>query len=135
MGRVGRPRSAQVPPCPGCESVQSVVRHDILEVDGEPKRRYRCGDCARVFVPGLVDTRPSEDLKTAVRRIRVETQAPYRLIANAITRHLGMPVTHTTISAWCRDGGPVGDDEQMPCEYLSVLWALRHEIEHEQDSG
>jgi intein-encoded DNA endonuclease-like protein len=71
----------------------------------------------------------------AVRRIRVETQAPYRLIANAITRHLGLQVSHTTVSAWCREDAPPEETQAMPCEYLSVLWALRHEIEAEQQES
>ena len=122
------------PPCPKCEAAEQVVRHDIVQVDGEPKRRYRCPPCASVFIPGIASDRPSEDLKVAVRRIREETEAPYRLIASAITRHLGLQVSHTTVSAWCRDPSAVSDSDQMPCEYLSVLWALRHEIEQEKKS-
>lgn len=132
MGRVGRPRGAPGPPCPRCESDVDVVRHDIKEVEGEPRRRYRCSACDEVFIPGFSSDRPSEDLKVAVRRIRAETEAPYRLIANAITRHLGLTVSHTTVSAWCRSGGSEQDGEEMPCEYLSVLWALRHEIDAER---
>lgn len=132
MGRVGRPRHAPGPPCPQCASDERVLRHDIAQVEGTPTRRYRCTSCARVFVPGLPDERLSGDLKFAVRRVRKETHAPYRLIANAITRHLGSSVSHTTVSAWCQEAGGEDEREEMPCEYLSVLWALRHEIEAER---
>lgn len=133
MGRLGRPRSVHAPPCPTCGTAEDVTSHGVQSVAGEPRRSFRCGGCARVFVPGVVTDRPSRELKLAVRRVRHETDAPYRLIASAISRHLGVAVSHSAVGAWCRE--PVDDESadggEMPCEYLSVLWALRHELSEE----
>lgn len=70
-------------------------------------------------------------MRAAVRRVRQETGANYRLLARALTAQLGIPVTHTTVGEWCRReaGGPEPDG--TPCEYLSLLWALKQEIESE----
>lgn len=137
MGRVGRPPSIDAPPCPDCETTDDVVSHRVKEVEGELRRAFRCSACSSVFVPGFDDRGPSDDLKAAVHRVRQETEAPYRLIARALSRHLGVDVSHTTVGDWCRDDPP-GDDldeEMMACEYLSVLWALRHEIRDEARGG
>lgn len=112
------------------------MSHRVQEVEGELRRSFRCTGCSRTFVPGFQDPRPSPELRAAVRRVRKETEAPYRLISDAVTRHLGVSVSHTTVGAWCRDASAPGtDDEAMACEYLSVLWALRHEIEDQARSG
>lgn len=137
MGRVGRPPSIDAPPCPECETTDDVVSHRVQEVEGQLRRAFRCTGCSRVFVPGFEDSGPSDELKAAVRRVRRETEAPYRLIARALSRHLGVDVSHTTVGAWCRDRavGDDGDDGALvACEYLSVLWALRYEIRDEADS-
>lgn len=110
--------------------------HGIQDVDGEPRRAFRCRDCERVFVPGVGRDRPSRELKHAVARVRSEADAPYRLIANALGRHLGVSVSHTTVRAWCDEQDPDPspedvDDGDLACEYLSVLWALRREIQDE----
>jgi transposase-like protein len=132
MGRVGRPRSVNAPPCPECEGNERVTSHGFQTVNGEPRRSFRCAPCGRVFVPGVTSDGPSAELRWAVRRVRRETDAPYRLIANAITRHLGLSVSHTTVGAWCREPSGEGEsEEEAPCEYLSVLWALRHELRAE----
>lgn len=146
VGRVGRPPSIDSPPCPECERTEAVGSHGIQDVDGQPRRAFRCSDCERAFVPGVDPDKPSPELKQAVARVRSETDAPYRLIADAISRHLGISVSHTAVRTWCderqpqADGHGVGDvedaastveEEALACEYLSVLWALRHEIQDE----
>lgn len=133
MGQVGRPPSIDAPPCPECETTDDVVSHQVQEVEGQLRRAFRCTGCSRVFVPGFDGTGPSDELKAAVRRVRRETEAPYRLIARAISRHLGVDVSHTTVGEWCRRGAPTDgdDDASLACDYLSVLWALRHEIRDE----
>jgi hypothetical protein len=132
MGRVGRPRSVNAPPCPECGNAERVTSHGFQSVTGEPRRAFRCAACARVFVPGVTANGPSPELKSAVRRVRRETSAPYRLIANAVSRHLGLTISHTTVGAWCREPLlPDEDGEDAPCEYLSVLWALHHELRAE----
>lgn len=112
-----------------------MASHGIQDIGGVPRRAFRCGACEHVFVPGVERDRPSRELKEAVARVRSETQAPYRLISNALGRHLGVPVSHTTVRTWCGDADPdaAADEEQdeLACEYLSVLWALRHEIKEE----
>lgn len=138
MGRVGRPRSIDSPPCPECEATDDVASHGIQEIDGDLQRAFRCSSCARVFVPGFAEEQPSRELRQAVRRVRRETEAPYRLIANSIEHQLGVSVSHTTVRSWCdkQDGASSeaekgAEDADLACEYLSVLWALRHEIEDE----
>lgn len=114
-----------------------MVAAGIREVDGTPQRAFRCTSCEHGFVPGAETEGPTPKLKAAVRRARTETEAPYRLLASALSRHLGVGVSHTTVGRWCRtgEGLELEDGEQMPCEYLSVLWALRCEIEDEQTAG
>lgn len=133
MGRVGRPPSIDAPPCPRCEATEDVASHGIRDVDGQPRRSFRCNTCEHAFVPGFDAKQPTRALKGAVRHVRDETQAPYRLIANAITRHLGVEVSHTTVRGWCQDDalGDEVDEETLACEHLSILWALRHEIKDE----
>lgn len=127
----GRPRTVQAPPCPGCGTSTHVVAHGLQDVEGETRRAFRCRGCARGFVPGV--ERPSAELKQAVQRVRAETGVPYRLLAQAITNNLGVPVSHTTVGQWCRAGpAPEG---QAPCEYLSVLWALQWQIQEEGRTG
>lgn len=137
MGRVGRPRSLDAPPCPRCERTEDVAAAGIRDVDGVPQRAFRCTSCKHGFVPGVETEGPTPELKAAVRRARVETEAPYRLLASALSRHLGVDVSHTTVGRWCRSdqGLEIEEGEQMPCEYLSVLWALRCEIQDEQQAG
>lgn len=133
MGRVGRPPSIDAPPCPQCETTENVATHGIRDVDGQPRRSFRCDACEHVFVPGFDDQQPTQALKGAVRLVREETEAPYRLIANAITRHLGIDVSHTTVRGWCQQDSdtPAKKDDALACEHLSILWALRHEIKDE----
>lgn len=133
MGRVGRPPSLDAPPCPACGTGEDVASHGIQEVNGDPKRAFRCKTCSRVFVPGHADDQPTPALKAALRRVRSQTEAPYRLMSNALSTHLGIEASHTTVRAWCTDDDPTDpvDEEALACEYLSVLWALRHEIQAE----
>lgn len=140
MGRVGRPPSIEAPPCPACGRAEAVASHGLQDIDGLPRRAFRCEDCEDVFVPGASSDDDAEDasraLRSAVSRVRLETEAPYRLIANALDRHLGVGVSHTTVRTWCEQGGPDASSEdaeegELACEYLSVLWALRHEIKDE----
>lgn len=138
MGRVGRPRTVQSPPCPKCESERQVVPKGLKEVEGEPKRSFLCKGCDRLFIPGVKTEPPSAELKGAVRRVREETGVPLRLIAKAMTNNLGVDVSHTTIGAWCREAEPPTDEEAekaLACEYISILWALRHEIDAESREG
>ncbi len=138
MGRVGRPRTVQSPPCPKCESEQQVVPKGLKDVEGEPKRSFLCNTCNRLFIPGVKTEPPSAELKAAVRRVREETGVPLRLIAKAMTNNLGVDVSHTTIGAWCRETGDPGvqaDEQALACEYISILWALRHEIDAETGDG
>lgn len=114
--------------------------HGLQDVDGEPRRAFRCDDCESVFVPGVAREGASAELKAAVARVRSETDAPYRLIANALGRHLGVSASHTAVRSWCEQADPdaaEADVEQgaLACEYLSVLWALRHEIKDEARAG
>lgn len=97
--------------------------------EGESRRRaFRCGRCRRTFVPGATPRRATEAVRAAVRRVRRETGVNYRLLASALTAHLGVPASHATVGAWCRaPDGP--EPEGTPCEYLSLLWALRQVIE------
>lgn len=135
MGRAGRPRTVQAPPCPDCESEERVVPKGLKDVDGTPRRAFLCQACDRPFVPGVNTDSPSPELKAAVRRVRAETQVPLRLLASAMTNNLGVEVSHATIGAWCREGPEPGDpasQEAMACEYISILWALRHEIDAEK---
>lgn len=134
MGRVGRPRSLDAPPCPQCQRTADVVAAGVREVEDELHRSFRCTACEHGFIPGVETQGPTPELRAAVRRVRAETEAPYRLLASALTRHLGVDVSHTTVGQWCRsDQEPkVETGQPMPCEYLSVLWALRCEIQDEQ---
>lgn len=138
MGRVGRPPSIEAPPCPSCGRADAVASHGLQDVDGQPRRAFRCEGCQDVFVPGASseDEEASRVLRLAVARVRSETEAPYRLIANALDRHLGIDVSHTTVRTWCEEADPDAEAEDaeegdLACEYLSVLWALRHEIKDE----
>lgn len=128
---MGRPRTVHSPPCPDCETEAHVVAKGLKTVEGETKRSFLCRQCDRVFVPGVRTEPPSAELKAAVRRVREETEVPLRLIAAAMTNHLGVHVSHTTVGAWCREAESQGvhDEEAMACEYISILWALRHEID------
>ncbi len=137
MGRAGRPRTVQAPPCPGCESEERVVPKGLKDVEGEPRRAFLCQACDGVFVPGVNVQPPSPELKAAVRRVRAETQVPLRLLASAMANNLGVDVSHATIGAWCREkqepgGAESASEEAMACEYISILWALRHEIDAEK---
>ncbi len=106
-----------------------MVAHGLRTVDGEPRRRFRCERCGKGFVPGAEDRRPDDAVRAAVRRVRGETDASYRLLADALTNHLGIDVSHTTVGTWCRAEADDDAVEGVPCEYLSLLWALRQEIE------
>lgn len=130
MARLGRPRTIPRPPCPTCLREDRVVAHGFQ--DGPERRRvFRCARCARSFAPGATARRPDEAVKAAVRRVRRETGVNYRLLASALSNHLGVPVSHTTVGAWCRAGDSGPEPEGAPCEYLSLLWALKQEIEAE----
>ncbi len=134
MGSVGRPRSLDAPPCPACEQAKDVVAAGVREVEGTVRRAFRCTSCKHGFVPGVETGGPTPELKAAVRRARAETDAPYRLLASAVSGHLGVDVSHTTVGRWCRSEPEQDVEREMPCEYLSVLWALRCQIQEEQGS-
>lgn len=110
-----------------------MASHGIQEIEGAPRRAFRCQACSRVFVPGVEKRTPSEALKDAVASVREETDAPFRLIASALVRHLGIEVSHTTIRSWStdREPGELEDGSDAACERLSILWALHHEIQDE----
>lgn len=131
MARSGRPRTVERPPCPTCAKEDRVVAHGFSG-EGEARRRvFRCTRCAHRFSPGAVVRRADDAVRAAVRRVRRETDANYRLLARALTSHLGIPVTHTTVGEWCRREALRPEPEGTPCEYLSLLWALKQEIEAE----
>lgn len=78
-----------------------------------------------------MERRADDAVRAAVRRVRRETGANYRLLARALTAQLGIPITHTTVGEWCRRAADAPEPEGTPCEYLSLLWALKQEIEAE----
>lgn len=131
MARLGRPRAVERPPCPTCARDDRVVAHGFAGEGAERRRVFRCTRCTRRFSPGSEARRANEAVRAAVRRVRRETGANYRLLARALTSQLGVAVTHTTVGEWCRRDETTHEPEGTPCEYLSLLWALKQEIESE----
>lgn len=129
MPRLGRPRTVERPPCPACEREDRVVSHGFETSGGERFRVFRCERCGKRFAPGRERRRADPAIRWAVRRVRQETGVNYRLLASALTNHLGLGVTHATVGAWCRAPFEGSEPEGTPCEYLSLLWALKQEIE------
>lgn len=135
VARVGRPRSVERPPCPSCASSEGVVAHGFREVDGERRRSFRCTECGPAFTPGAASRGADAAVRAAVRRVRHETEVPYRILAIALSRHLGIAASHTTVRNWCAEAPPNIEPTGAPCEYLSLLWALRQELTREQDEA
>lgn len=104
------------------------MAHGFRQIDGTSRRSFRCRGCGPTFTPGAAPQRADEAVRAAVRRVRHETDVPYRLLALALSRHLGIKVTHTTIRSWCQEDLTEAETADTPCEYLSLLWALRQEI-------
>ncbi|MBW3581758.1 MAG: hypothetical protein KY455_01545 [Euryarchaeota archaeon] len=104
------------------------MAHGFREGDGTRRRSFRCTACDLRFTPGAAPRGADPALRTAVRRVHDETGVSYRLLARALTRHLGVSTSHVTVGAWCRETERGAEPEGAPCEYLSLLWALRQEL-------
>lgn len=113
-----------------------MVAHGFRDVAGAHRRSFRCTDCGKGFTPGVAPRRVDPAVRAAVRRVRRETEVPYRLLSRALGRHLGISASHATVGAWCRADDETPEPEGTPCEYLSILWALRQELtEGARDDG
>lgn len=114
-----------------CGQDDEVAASGFQEARGARRRSFRCHRCARRFTPGAAPKRASPEIRAAVRRVRREADVPYRLLARALSQQLGIEASHATVGAWCRAEDPGSEADRAPCEYISLLWAIREEIRRE----